>query len=220
MSDVQFPGSGNCRDRLNVSIRQAVSKVELQTALARKAARPLKLSQFKSLRGRRNRIGIATGVQFNRRAAKGFRRLNLILRRINEETDNHACRVQLIDTTTNSVQIAHDIQAPFGRHLLPLLGNQCHLLRKNFEREVRNGLFGSHLKIELHLYGLLENADIAILDVPTIFPQMNGDDVGTAEFGLCRRPNGIGLDRSPGLSQVGDVVDVDSECGHIRFAIK
>ncbi len=59
--------------------------------------------------------------------------------------------------------------------------------------------------------GFAEDADVAVLDVAAVFPQVDGDAVGSGEFGEGGGVDGVGLDGAAGLADGGDVVDVDAE---------
>ena len=125
--------------------------------------------------------------------------------------------MHLIDASTNPIQISHDIQPPFRRDFLSFLGNQRHLLRQDFLREIRDGLLRGHFEIEFDLDGLLQHSNVSILDVSAIFSQMDRNHIGTPELRQRRRPDGVWFNGPTCLSNGRDVIDVNSECGHIRF---
>ena len=54
----------------------------------------------------------------------------------------------------------------------------------------------------------------AVLDVPPIFAQVDGDRVGAAEMGLGRGPHRVGLVGPSRLPDGGDVVNVDAQLDH------
>ncbi len=56
--------------------------------------------------------------------------------------------------------------------------------------------------------------EVAILNVPTIFPQMDGDSIRAAQFRQDRGPDGIGFIRLARLPQRRDMVDVDTKFRH------
>jgi hypothetical protein len=52
------------------------------------------------------------------------------------------------------------------------------------------------------------------LNVTTIFPEMNRDPISTAQFSHQCHRHRIGFDRSPGLPNIGNVINIDPETGH------
>ena len=51
----------------------------------------------------------------------------------------------------------------------------------------------------------------AVLDMPAILPQVNGDPVRAAQFRQHSGPDRVGLAPAARLTQRGDVVDIHSE---------
>jgi hypothetical protein len=64
------------------------------------------------------------------------------------------------------------------------------------------------------LDGLLEDFQVAVLDMAAVFAQVQRDAGGPAEFGLGGGPDRIGLGAAAGLPQRGYVVDIDAKMGH------
>jgi hypothetical protein len=60
-------------------------------------------------------------------------------------------------------------------------------------------------------HGLPQQPHVSILHVPPIFPQVNGNAIGTAEFGQNRSGDRVRLYRATGLTNSSNVVDVDSQ---------
>jgi hypothetical protein len=76
-----------------------------------------------------------------------------------------------------------------------------------------------HLEVEFDVYGFLEQEEIAVLDVPAVFAEMDRDPIRTAQFRLHRGPNRIGFVSPAGLPNRGDVVDVDSQKRHSQLPV-
>ncbi|MNQ97929.1 hypothetical protein D3C85_1136000 [compost metagenome] len=58
---------------------------------------------------------------------------------------------------------------------------------------------------------ILEQQDIALLNVPTVFTQVHGDAIGPRLFRVQRRLDRIRVARATSLTQGGDVVDVHAK---------
>ena len=59
-----------------------------------------------------------------------------------------------------------------------------------------------------------EQADVAVLDVPAVFAEVDGDAVGPSQLGQHGRPDRVRLSPAPGLAERGDMIDVDTESEH------
>ena len=71
-------------------------------------------------------------------------------------------------------------------------------------------------QIQLDRYGLTQHTQIAILNMASIFTQVNRNPVCASQFRQCGRPDGIGIISPASLPNRRDVIDIDSEYGH-RF---
>ena len=110
--------------------------------------------------------------------------------------------------------MADDIKPAFGRDFRPFLWDERDLRRSNPQCDLHDLVRDRHLQIELHLDGVFEDSDIAILNVSAVFAQVNRNDVRPGQFGKCRRPNRVRFDRPACLPNGGNVIDVDAEFGH------
>ena len=72
----------------------------------------------------------------------------------------------------------------------------------------------AQFEVKAALHGLPQQLHVAIVNVPTVFAQMNGDRISAAEFGLGRRPDRIGLVGAASLPERRDVIDVDADFNH------
>ncbi len=75
-------------------------------------------------------------------------------------------------------------------------------------REIHDIGTRGELEVE-DLHGRSKPLDVAVLDMASVFPQMNGDAVGSGRFAQGRGLEGIRLVGSPSLADGGDVIDVD-----------
>ena len=58
---------------------------------------------------------------------------------------------------------------------------------------------------------------VAVLDVPAIFAEVDGDAVGAAERGEDRGRDRVRLLRAPGLPHGRHVIDVHAEADHLPY---
>ena len=112
------------------------------------------------------------------------------------------------------VFLSQDVQPALGGDLLPLLGNKRALVGQGFQCDPDDLLLGCHLEVQLHLDRFLEQPDITVNDVAAVFPEVDRDSIGTAQFGQGSGPDRIGFDGLPCLADRGHVVDVDSQAWH------
>ena len=70
---------------------------------------------------------------------------------------------------------------------------------------------GGHLEVERAAHRLAQHAHVAVLDVPAILAQVDGDAVGARELAQRSRPHRVGVARAACLPQRRDVVDVHVE---------
>ena len=57
-----------------------------------------------------------------------------------------------------------------------------------------------HLQVEARLHDLAQDLDVAVLDVPAVRAQVDGDAVGAAELGQHGGLHGVGLRGPPRLA--------------------
>ncbi len=153
-------------------------------------------------------------MQFNRIGAERIRQIKLPRIGIQKQTDVDAHAVQLLHCRGDSLPMSDHVETTFRGNLFALFRHKRRLIgfpaTSNGENFSRAGQF----QIQLHADRLPEQFQIAILNVPAVFPQMNGDAIGPAQLGDGSSPDRIGLISPPCLPQCSDVIDVDAEFGH------
>ena len=73
---------------------------------------------------------------------------------------------------------------------------------------------GRHFEVQFDLRVFAQSSNVIVLNVTAIFSQVNGNSIRTAEMGFNRSPNRIRFIGATGLTQSGDVVDIDAEFDH------
>ena len=95
---------------------------------------------------------------------------------------------------------------------LYLFGDEAHVGRPQPLGYLHDGLRDRHFKIHAGLQRPHQNLQITLLDMPTVFAQMNRDAVGARLLRQGSRQDGVGIDRATRLSQGGNMVDVNAQC--------
>ena len=106
------------------------------------------------------------------------------------------------------------IESALGRHLFTLLWHQGRLLRTQLHRKLRDARFAGHLQVEVHLTRLAQHPYIAILHVTPVFPKVDRDQIRPAQFRQGRRPDRVGLNRPPGLTNRRHMINVPTQSRH------
>jgi len=123
----------------------------------------------------------------------------------------HAASAQLGHRPRDGRPVRWHVEAAFRGELTFALGDQRDLVRSDAQRDARHLRRWCHLDVELRRHDLAQQLDVTVVDVPTIAPQMHGNAVGARQLAHERSRDRLRLARAPGLTNGGDVVDVDSE---------
>jgi len=111
----------------------------------------------------------------------------------------------------DAIEIAGDFQSTLRGDLLALLGHQAAVLRAHADGDVEH--FGGHAHLEVHarLQQRSQGVHVAILDVPTVFAQVQGDVVGAGLLSQQRRVHRVRVRSAARLTHGGHVIDVDAQ---------
>ena len=115
---------------------------------------------------------------------------------------------------SSDLEIAGNIQAPFGGHLFTFFRNEANLMGFDFAGNGQHGIGTGTLQIESHGDRLFEQSQVPVLDVSAIFAEMDCDLISATQFGSGRGPDGVRLAGAASLANGCDVVDIDSEFRH------
>src|SRR5207247_10165887 len=102
-------------------------------------------------------------------------------------------------------------EAAFGRDLLASFGDEGGLIRLEASSDLYDLGCGAELEIQHGAHGRPERANVGVLDVPAILPQVDGDAVGAGALGRGRGGDGIRLVGATCLAHRRDVINVDVE---------
>ncbi len=87
--------------------------------------------------------------------------------------------------------------------------------------EVDHLVGGCHFEVEFDGDELFEEVDVAVLHVPAIFAEVDGDAIGAAQLGFVGGTDGVGLTEGigafiAGLAKGRDMIDVDTKLNHAQ----
>ncbi len=92
------------------------------------------------------------------------------------------------------------------------------MLRTQLLGECEHRLGDPHLEVHPRLQRVLHHQHIAFLDMPAILAQVHGDAIGAGLFRIQRSLDRVRIAGAAGLTQCGDVVDIDAEQNSIGFS--
>ena len=170
------------------------------------------------IRASYEKFGERAGVQFDELAAGA--RGGFDLRRVGrgEQADGDPGAVQFFARLRERAQLANDVQSAFGGYFLSSLRDKANDVRLELQGDAKDFRRVGHFEVEPGFDGLAQFPNIAVLDVPAVFPQMGGDAVRAGRFANQR-----GFDRvrfavdAPAITRFaerGDMVDVDTQFEH------
>lgn len=175
------------------------------------------LPQFAEFLGdvvRRAGFGVACGLEFDRVGFEFLGHRHLLDRRVDEQRHEDAGVGERGDRIADADRVRDDVQAAFGRQLGPLFGDDCRFVRLQGDGDADHFVARGHLEVQPGGDGRAEQRQVAVLDVPPVFAEVNGNAVRPAKGGKDRRGDGVRLATKAGLPQRGDVIDVDAESDH------
>src|SRR5208337_4480002 len=121
-----------------------------------------------------------------------------------------------IDGLGDSLALAHNVESSLGGQLLAPLGNQGDLLGPELHGQIDDCRIGRQLEVEPDLHRLPKQSQVTVLDMPAVFPEMDGDAVGATKLGQCGRPDRVWLLAASRLAESRDMIDIDTQASHVR----
>ena len=107
--------------------------------------------------------------------------------------------------------LGDDVQAALGGELLAPLRDQAAVGGTHPAGDGDHCRGRRQLQVHARLQGVAEQLDVALLDVPAVLPQVQGDAVGPGLLGHQGGLNRLRVTGTAGLANGRDVVDVDPE---------
>ena len=111
-------------------------------------------------------------------------------------------------TTAAALALRAEGEAPFCRDLFPFFRNECHLSRPPSARQSDHVLGRGDLEIDRSAGRFHQKIDITVLDMTSVFAQVDREPICSTQFGEDSRPHRIRFVRHPRLPNSRDVVDV------------
>jgi hypothetical protein len=122
-------------------------------------------------------------VEFNKLGGGLGRGFNLAVVSVYEQTDRNAIKLKGLDDLGDRIKLPHYIQSTFGGNFFPAFGDEGDVVGSDVEGDRDHFFGGGHFEVEVGANGLAEQADIAILNMAAVFPQVDGDAISASEFG-------------------------------------
>ena len=167
------------------------------------------------------RVGKTTGVQFDNRGLEGGGSIDLAVVGIEEKADKNIGLIEFLNHGAKRVDFGDGVEASFGGDLRAVFGDEANFGGLEVEGKVEHGGGGGHFEVELFAAFAAESENVIVLDVATIFAEVDGDGVGTGAEAEQGGGNGVGFrhdtrdrDAVPRLTKGGKVIDVDAKTNH------
>ncbi len=146
-------------------------------------------------------------------------RFDLLRFGINKKVHVYPRLLQASDRVLHSAPVTHDVQATFGGELLPPLRDQADVVGSNPLGKLQHLRGYRHLQVEIDRQSLTQSFNVPLLNVASVFPQVNRDAIGSTLFRKEGGLHRIGNINQPRLAHGGYMVDVDSKTHHSQSYI-
>tara|TARA_R110000782_G_scaffold38716_2_gene90535 strand:- start:214 stop:564 length:351 start_codon:yes stop_codon:yes gene_type:complete len=110
----------------------------------------------------------------------------------------------------NSGAISSDIKSALSRQLFAPLGNQANISWTDLLSETQHLIGHSHFQIHAGLEYICQHANVTLLNVPAILPQMQRNTIGASLLSLDSSLYRVGITSPARLTQRGHVIDIDT----------
>ena len=125
------------------------------------------------------RVGVAAGVQFDDRSLEGGGGVDLAWVGIEEKADKNIGLMEFLNHGAKRVDFGDGVEASFGGNFGTVFGDETNFCRPEAKGEVEHGGGGGHFEVELFAAFLAESKNVVVLDVATIFAEVDSDGVRT-----------------------------------------
>src|SRR5262245_9932919 len=213
MSDVQLAHVRDAGNGLDVVIIQAVPRMQVHTQVANELAGVRQCDKLLVLR-RSASQGILASMQLDSLNAELPGELNLPRIGIEKQADRNPGSAQLLNGFGGGCPVSDDIQAAFSGYFFAAFGYESGLIRFDLAGDAHD--FGSHrqLQVQLDRHRLAQEQQVAILNMPAVFAEVNRDPVRSAQLGQHGSRDWVRLIGLARLPESRDVVDVNAKFGH------
>jgi len=125
------------------------------------------------------RVGKTAGVQFDDRGLEGGGSIDLAGVGIEEKADKNIGLIEFLNHGAKRVDFGDGVEASFGGNFGTVFGDEANFCRPEAKGEVEHGGGGGHFEVELFAAFLAESKNVVVLDVATIFAEVDSDGVRT-----------------------------------------
>jgi hypothetical protein len=160
-------------------------------------------------------------VKFHDWGLEGGGRIDLAGVGIEEKAYKNIGLIEFLNHGAERVDFGGGVEASFGGDFGTVFGDKANFGGLEAEGEVEHGGGGGHFEVEFIATFLAESENVVVLDVSTIFAEVDGDGVGTGAEAKQGGGNGVGFrydtrdgDAVPRLTKSGEVIDVDAKTNH------
>jgi hypothetical protein len=123
-------------------------------------------------------IGKATCVEFHDGGLEGGGGIDLAGVGIEKKADKNIGLIEFLNHGAERVDFGGGVETSFGSDLRAVFGDEADFGGLEAEGEVEHGGGGGHFEVELLATFLAESENVVVLDVATIFAEVDGDGVG------------------------------------------
>jgi len=125
------------------------------------------------------RIGKTTSVQFDDWGLEGSGSIDLVWVGIEKKADKNIGLIEFLNHGAKRVDFGNGVEASFGGDFGTVFRDKANFGGSEAEGEVEHGGSGSHFEVELFAAFLAESKNVVVLDMSTIFAEVDGDGVRT-----------------------------------------
>ena len=144
---------------------------------------------------------------------------DLIQTRFHEETGGDAAISEQIDDLLDPVAVIGDIEATFGGQFLSSFRDQGDEVRFYAQGDLRHRVVGGHFQVQFGSNDFPQHGEIAVLNMPAVFPQMHHQPIGAGQFDENRGGQGIRIGAAARLPQCRHMIDIDTQSSHHASAV-
>jgi len=118
-------------------------------------------------------------VEFHDGGLEGGGSIDLAWVGIEEKADKNIGLIEFLNHGAERVDFGNGVEASFSGDFCTVFGDEANFCRLEAEGEVEHGGSGSHFEVELFAAFLAESKNVVVLDMSTIFSEVDGDGVCT-----------------------------------------
>jgi len=214
MSDVEFMDAVESGDGSNVVIGQSVPHVQHQALRDSVQAGFAEAIQFGGASSRSASLGPRSGVQLHCGDVEFHGFADLLNIGVDEQADEDSSPGQLCRALTDPLSVRNNVESAFRGDFFPAFRYEGGLIGEGLQGDAGNFVRDGHFQIESESDGFAEEANVAVLNVPPVFAQVNCDGVCSAQFGQNGSLYRVRFGGTSGLADGGNVIDVYAEQGH------